>query len=395
MGRDALIRCQNREMFDSSQHADRAVADADFLEWNFSVMARSSPWSVEIGMTQLLAHENAEGFGPPLADAVRGDARVIHELGRRRTPTAVAALRAFQAMSTVDTQRELAAMNADRLVKEGLPEPPWADTIGRVRVDGCWWTHDRFGETAVVLCAFSYDGADEHTIFAMIDRTLGGGLFRELLAGSDTDLLHRFTEDGDEFVTAPLEPAYARRLLEDAFETSDELIENRQYKPKPVPAAYRKMRALTLARARALSAVPAPPEPFPSSVEIELLKRTFLASGAATSLPADEVTKRAVDLLVTHFVEMAACHPVHLGPRQIMAVLGLPSLTADAVDDPDLTRILPDVAHAWVCWTAAERGLPSDATEQLENVARQACAELRAGGPGSAGGPGGRGGQRP
>jgi len=368
---------------DGSDHgASRTAASADFLEWNFTIMAGSSAWSIEQGMTQLLAHQNAEGFGPSLADAARHDARVIHELGQRRTPTAVAALRAFQAMSTVDTQRDLARLNADRLVEQGLPEPPWAPTIGRVRVDGCWWAHDPFDETAIVLCAFSYDGADEHAILAMIDRTIGGGLVRELTLGTRVepwlDLLQHADEGGDGLVSAPLDPAVARRLLEDAVATSDELSENPEYTLRPLPATYRKMRALTLARARALSDVSARPEPFPTSVEIELLKRTFLGSAAAAALPGDDATRRALDLLVAQFVDQAACHPLRLGPRRVMAVLGLSTLASGAATDPSVGRVLPDVARAWVRWTAVERGLPGDATERLDGVAEQACTQLRA-----------------
>ncbi len=374
-------RWDNQWMGDSDQSLSRACAGADFLEWNFSIMAEGSPWSVEQGMTQLLAHQSAEGFGPSLAVAVQEDARVIHELGRRPTPRAVAALRAFEAMSTVDTQRELARMNADRLVRQGLPEPPWASRIGRVRVDGCWWAHDQFDETAIVLCAFSYDGADEHAVLAMIDRAIDGGLIRELTLGQHVDamldILRRADDGNDGLVNEPLAPAHARRLLEDAVATSDELIENQQYRPKPVPTAYRKMRALTLARARALSGVAAPPDPFPDSVEIELLKRAFLASDATSGLPVNDATRRAVDLLVAQFVEQALCHPLQLGPRRVQAVLGLPTLAAAHVDSPGVGRILPDVASAWIRWTAVERGLPREATERLEQAAQQACTLLR------------------
>ncbi|WP_326557535.1 hypothetical protein [Micromonospora sp. NBC_01796] len=373
-------------MDDAERASARASSSADFLEFSFSLKVDSSPWSVEQSMTQLLAHESAEGFALSLAVSVQEDARVIHELGRRKTPTALAALRGFQAMSTIDTQRELARMNGDRLAESGIPEPPWTSTIGRVRVDRCWWAHDQFDETAIVLFAFSYDGEDEHAILAMIDRVVGDGLFRELTLSEHLDSLLevlRYADEGDEgLVSEPLDPAYGRRLLEDAIVTSDELSEDREYKPRPVPAAYRKMRALTLARARALSDVVAPPEPFPSSVEIELLKRTFLTSGAATGLPATDVTSRAVDLLVTQFTDQAAGHPLHLGPRRVLAVLGsLPALTPGYVDDPDVARILPDVAEAWISWTATERGLSDDATERLERATKQACAQLRSARP--------------
>lgn len=378
------IGCDNYLMGEDEHSVSRTSASADFLEWNFRIMTGDSPWAIEQGMTQLLAHQNAEGFGPSLADAVQDDARVINELGRRQTPTAVAALRAFAAMSTVDTQRDLARMHADRLVSQGLPEPRWTRTIGRVQVDGCWWAHDPFDETAIVVCAFSYAGADEHAILAVIDRTLGGGLFRELLLGTNLtpwlDMLRRADEIDDGLVSEPLDRAHARRLLEDAIATSDELLENRRYRLKPVPAAYRKMRALTLARARGLSDVAVPPEPLPDSVEIELLKRTFLASGAASELPTDAATRQAVDLLIEQFTEEAACHPLRLGPRRVLAVLGLPAL--GRIGNPDVARILPEVASAWVRWTAIERGLTGDAAERLDRAAREACGRLRAAGTG-------------
>ncbi|MGW1060629.1 hypothetical protein [Micromonospora rubida] len=367
-------------MGDSDQGVDRAVAGADFVEWNFSIMAGGSPWRIEQGMTQLVAHQGAEGFGPSLAVAAREDALVIHELGRRETPTAVAALRAFQAMSPVDTQRELAGLHAERLVRQGVPDPDWASSIGRVRVEGCWWAHDPFDETAFVLCVFSYDGADEHGILAMIDLAIGGGLFRELTLGTDVDVLRdvlRHADGVDGLVTEPLDPAYARRLFEDAIATSDEVLEDREYQPKLVPVAYRKMRALTLARARALSAAAAPPESLPDSVEVELMKRAFLASGAVSELPAGDVTSRAVDLLVAQFTDRAGCHPLHVGPRQVEAAVGLPDLAPDAIGDPDVSGILPDVVRAWVSWTAVERGLSRDATERLHRAAEQACARLR------------------
>ncbi|MFI0793640.1 hypothetical protein ACH4OY_13255 [Micromonospora rubida] len=367
-------------MGDSDQGVDRAVAGADFVEWNFSIMAGGSPWRIEQGMTQLVAHQGAEGFGPSLAVAAREDALVIHELGRRETPTAVAALRAFQAMSPVDTQRELAGLHAERLVRQGVSDPYWASSIGRVRVEGCWWAHDPFDETAFVLCVFSYDGADEHGILAMIDLAIGGGLFRELTLGTDVDVLRdvlRRADGVDGLVTEPLDPAYARRLFEDAIATSDEVLEDREYQPKLVPVAYRKMRALTLARARALSAAAAPPEPLPDSVEVELMKRAFLASGAVSKLPAGDVTSRAVDLLVAQFTDRAVCHPLHVGPRQVEAAVGLPDLAPDAIGDPDVSGILPDVVRAWVSWTAVERGLSRDATERLHRAAEQACARLR------------------
>jgi hypothetical protein len=368
-------------MGENEEDVSRAVSSADFLEWNFSLMRRDSPWDVEQGMTQLLAHENAEGFGPRLSDAVQHDARVIDELGRRPTPTAVAALRGFQAMSPVDTQRELARLHADRLVQQGQPEPPWVTDIGRVRVDGCWWAHDHFGETAVVLAAFSYDGEDEHGVLAIIDRAIGGGRFRELTLGlrvaSLLNILNSVDGGEDGLVSEPLDPATARRLLEDAIATSDEVAERPEYKLTPLPATYRKMRALTLARARRLSDVAAPVEAFPGSVEIELLKQTFLASDAAAGVAGHEATGRAVDLLVGQFVEQAACHPLQLGPRRVLAVLGLPALAAAAATDPAVSRILPEVATAWIGWTAVERRLPADATARLLEATGEACDRFR------------------
>lgn len=369
-------------MDDSERQLHRATSGADFLEWNFSLMSEDSPWSVEQGMTQLLAHENAEGFGPRLSDAAQDDARIIQELARRETPTALAALRGFAAMSTVDTQRDLARLQADRLVARGLPDPPWVSTIGQVRVDGCWWAHDHYGEVAVVVCGFSYDGDDEHGIMAVIDRAIGGGRFRELTLSLRIDPLRRIVEEAqgtpDGLVSEALDPAVARRLFEDAIDTTDELSERPEYKLSPLPVAYRKMRALTLARARRLSAAPAAEEPFPTTVEIELQKRSFLASPQAAALPTGDATTRAVDLLVDEFVEQAACDPLRLGPRRVVAVLGLPAFAERAGADPAVGELLPTVAAAWIDWTAVQRGLPEEATDRLRQAADQAGTQLRA-----------------
>jgi hypothetical protein len=360
---------------------DRIEQSANFLEWNFTIFKDRRPWPVEEGMTQLLAHESAEGFAPLIAVAAEEDAKLIHELGTRETEAAVAVLRAFQAMSPIDTQRDLARVNADRLVARGQPEPPWVGSIGKVRVDECWWSHDEFGETAIVVCAFSYDGADAHAILVMIDRALGGGMVRDIMLDMEPDSLLRIVRraDGGEkgLVSEALDPALARRLLEDAIATSDELSENKEYDLRPVPVAYRKTRALILARARALSDVPAPPETLPTSVEVELLKQSFHASDAASGLPAGEATGRAVDLLVDQFLDQAACHPLQLGPRRVQAILGLSDLAAELHDDPELGRVFPDVAEAWITWSATERGLSPAATDQLAQTARKACAHLR------------------
>jgi hypothetical protein len=363
--------------------AARARQSADFMEWSFKLKADSSAWSVEQGMTQVLAYENAEGFALSLGVAVQETARTIHELGLRSTPTALAALRGYQAMATVDTQRELARTHADRLAAHGLPEPPWAPTIGRVRVDGCWWSHDPFDELAFLLCAFSYDGADQHGILAMIDLAVGAGLFRELTLSEDVDSLHdvlRRAHGVDGLVTEPLEPAHARRLVEDTVATTDAVIEDDGGESTYVPAAYRKMRALTLSRARALSDVAAPAQPMPDDMEIELLKQAFLGSDSASGLPAGKPTRQAVDLLVATITEQAAAHPMRLGPRGVLATLGLPELACHTVGDPAVAAILPDLARAWVGWTAAERRLPHDATERLVRAAEQGAAQMRSAG---------------
>nr|MDT0660339.1 hypothetical protein [Micromonospora sp. DSM 115978] len=368
-------------MTDNPFGIDRIKQSANFMEWNFTIFKDRTAWPVEEGMTQLLAHQGAEGFGPPLAAAMEDDAKLIHELGTRDTEAAVAVLRAFQAMSTVDTQRELARANADRLVQQGLPEPPWVDTIGRVRVDDCWWSHDEFGETAMIACAFSYDGEDAHAIFMLVDRALGGGMVRELLLTMNPDsylAIVRKAEGGEEcLVSEALDPALGRRLFEDAIATSDELSENKEYKIRPVPTSYRKMRALVLARARALADEPAPPMPGITTVEVELLKQSFLDSDAAADLPPVEPTIRAVDLLVDHFLDRAACHPIELGPRRVKVILEGSSLVDEVHGDPELRQVFADVACAWVHWTTTERNLSPAATDRLNQVARESSAALR------------------
>mgnify|MGYP006216238699 CR=1 FL=1 len=51
-------------MADNPFGLDRVQQSANFLEWNFTIFKDRTPWPVEEGMTQLLAHESAEGFAP-------------------------------------------------------------------------------------------------------------------------------------------------------------------------------------------------------------------------------------------------------------------------------------------------------------------------------------------
>jgi hypothetical protein len=37
----------------------------------------------------------------------------------------------------------------------------------------------------------------------------------------------------------------------------------------------------------------------------------------------------------------------------------------DAIDDPDIGRVVPDTTDAWITWSATERGRPNDAAERL------------------------------
>ncbi|TDC35143.1 hypothetical protein [Micromonospora sp. KC213] len=75
-------------------------------------------------------------------------------------------------------------------------------------------------------------------------------------------------------------------------------------------------------------------------MEIALLKHTFLASDTAAALPPTDATRQALDLLVTHLVEQAGRHPLHLGPRTVLATLGLPTLTSVHTDNPDIGQVL-------------------------------------------------------
>lgn len=100
--------------------------------------------------------------------------QVVEHAERRGTADALALLRVFSLLGP-RAARASADAAAERLAALGVPDRPWASTIGRPTVLRTWQYGDIFGEQESVGVLFSYPGRD-HALAVLIDHTLGGGL---------------------------------------------------------------------------------------------------------------------------------------------------------------------------------------------------------------------------
>ena len=76
-------------------------------------------------------------------------------------------------------RRGIASRAAAALAAAGVADPPWAATIGRVRVAACWRLADVFGDQASLLSVFGY-GRREHGLVALVDFNHLGGWVKDL-----------------------------------------------------------------------------------------------------------------------------------------------------------------------------------------------------------------------
>ena len=90
------------------------------------------------------------------------------------TASGMALLRACASIGPDET-RSAARAAAERLGAGGVPDPPWAATIGRPDVLRAWRQGDVLGLQENLGILFSYRGR-EHTLAVLIDHGLGGGV---------------------------------------------------------------------------------------------------------------------------------------------------------------------------------------------------------------------------
>ena len=126
-----------------------------------------------MGMTRLACPpESTWDERSETVDALIGD--VTEVSGRDGSAAALALLRVIAVLAPPDLAQE-AAKAAQRLADAGVPERPWARSLGRPKFVRAWWFGDLIGFQESVSVMFDY-AFREHVASVLIDHALGGGV---------------------------------------------------------------------------------------------------------------------------------------------------------------------------------------------------------------------------
>jgi len=306
-------------------------------------------------------------------DAVFGEGMIGHA-ARAGTREAMALLRALAVLGVTPAQRDAAAGAAAALAAAGVADPPWAATIGRVRVGPCWRLADVFGDQASLLAVFGY-GRREHGLVALVDFNHLGGWVKDLfLTQEPARVLRQLREAARSEPFAVLDevdPAEARRLLEDGLAATEVTWE------PEVSDEFRQFRALALARCRAMPEPDHPAQPLPEidNAARDTIVAEFLASPHVAGL-RDEVAQYGARLVVDFGADYDAGKPLRVSPAKIAGFL-LDWVPAKVILDESDRDALPGVVTAWVRWAGEQTGLDPAALAQLVEVAHDCGEDFR------------------
>jgi len=137
-----------------------------------SILGRiDDPVDAELWGSDLIGALSASAAGQAsLMDALTGSLVPAAELAS--TPESLALLRVFAAVGS-PALRAAAGQAAARLSARGLPDPPWAATLGSPTVGECWHYADVGGRQESLTMTFSY-GDRQHAVCVLIDHGRGG-----------------------------------------------------------------------------------------------------------------------------------------------------------------------------------------------------------------------------
>jgi hypothetical protein len=129
-------------------------------------------------------------------------AKVIELIGlaeKEATPATVVLLRTIAVHGPQTTCSEATAA-ADGLVAGGLPEPPFAEVLGRPVPRECFSYGDDFGQQESIALTFAY-GRKKHAVCVLVDHDLGGGVKDCWITAKATDIRKQYKSLGDEAMT--------------------------------------------------------------------------------------------------------------------------------------------------------------------------------------------------
>jgi len=280
---------------------------------------------------------------------------------RKITPGAAALLAALKVVAETDVERKAADAGLQVVLGRGIPEPSWADELGRATAGECRRTGDVYGDESSLLCVFSH-GGQAYGLLALLDFTEGGRVRDLVVIDQPADVLAEMREQADAdpelVVFEAVDPAEAHRLIADGLAATDHLDE------ADVSEDYARFHAVALTWCRAL------PEPalVPEVAEWSETERAAVVEQFVAASGEDADAARAIGaLLLEHGVRTDPGNPLRVGPEKVARFLeGL--LGEEYELDADHEDAVEPVVLAWVQWTAERAGLSETAVAALDEA---------------------------
>lgn len=320
------------------------------------LLAIRSPLDAEVMVSEMLGTWWGERVGPNDLEEIIGEGLVDHA-AHAGTPAALALLSGIACLGT-PRQAAKAEKAAIALMEAGVKAPPWAAQVGMAQPGECYASRDVYGDQDVVMCVFTYDGADPHAVIATIDYNRGG-MVTDAWASSKIEKLlecHRHEARNNPLMRfEQMEPGRTRALVETALRVTDGATK------AAVSESFRTYHALLEARIRALPPGGRPaPLPTYSKDRRATLAAEFLASDEAEELSDRSSASKCVDHIIDYGCDHDFGRPLRVSPTKCETFL-LHWLPRKVLLSPDAQEAMPHVLAAWVRWASRRTGLPKEA----------------------------------
>ncbi|MCA1703314.1 MAG: hypothetical protein LC808_08650 [Actinobacteria bacterium] len=275
------------------------------------------------------------------------EASLIEAIDQAKDEKQLRVLRALAAIA-LNPIGARAQARADELAEQGVPDPPWAQQIGKPEFVDAWMTEDPYGDQRGYFARFRYAGRDPHTVTTLYDVNLGG-IVKDSFAG--------YTK-GD-LRSAPTREEMPRKDAETtamASEVLSGIAIGDMYIDNDWTEDFRKTRALLNARMRLLvddlPEVPPESDPLPEEARGTLVEE-FMGSGHATGLDAEDSIAHHALSFRCDYCDGDPLRWSPIGVELFMMDFLPRKVSLDAVE----IRNVPAVLKGWVRFALEKRGL--------------------------------------
>ncbi len=322
-----------------------------------AVVAASGPLEAETVAAALLESPRLQGVDRHLAELFLAGV-IIEPAAAEASATSAGLLRSLAAVAPPPLRR-LAVRGLGRVTAAGHYPPPWSACMGRAVPLGAWCRQDVFGDTAVVVVTFDYDG-DDHALLVGIDRCREPVLLWASVVADRGRVAQLVQESGDPLARwEEIDLARARGWIEGALVRSD--------RGRFAELDDDSLATLPIVRAR-IRRLPEPANPLSppaGAEERERAEADFLASPQAAAVWDAEAVEFWARVLAGFGTACPGDTPTRIGPGKLSRIL-LDFVPATLSVTDRQRAALPDSARAWTAWAAQAGSLPLEAVARLE-----------------------------